>query len=291
MKEQPEPTLLCTCRCHERVNTFERALQFWANTVPRNSGVETRIVISPDRPTAGVQEVVDWWKDHPSVLGVCPAPVPVLSRDARPRWMPGHNAVVAFADRFDFEADWFMVADDDRWFYPGWEKVLYRMLREPISKVAAYYFGSIALWDRDEVGTPLYNVDAYHWAPLLGRYARGCRFREDRELAVVDETYDLIGAREFGPRSLTAPFYLVEYATASPQDREALFKEQARCGFRDNWTRRLIREPVLLTMAQIREKFPTVIDLVRYQQQRRGFASPLTEKDLYSAEPVEPFSY
>jgi len=280
MKENPEPKLLCMCRCHRRAKRLEMVLNFWASYVPM-AGVDTRLVISPDRATKAVWDVIAKFRDHPRVLGVCPAPVPVLSLDGQPNWMPGHNAVLEYADQFPFEPDWMVVADDDRIFEgSSWTRILEQMLREPLSKVAAYYFASIMLWDTTGPEDK-YSIDAYHWAPLLGRYEKGLRHREDMVLAVVKETHKLLGCGDFSRLGPTAPFYMLDFSGRTPKERRELFKYQAQRGFQDNWTRRLIHTPTVLTLGEIQDRFPTPIDLVNYQFRKRDVNKQLTMKDLY----------
>jgi len=63
------------------------------------------------------------------------------------------------------------------------------------------------------------------------------------------------------------PFYLLDYSCCQADERELLYKDYARAGKIDEYTRKYIEEPILMPLEQVLREYPTPDLFERFQKQ------------------------
>ncbi len=275
------PTLLCLIRCHARAGRLARVLYHWLEEIPA-LGVDTRAVVCPDRPSMNVLRVLEDWDAHPRLLGRVQSTAPMLSPEHGQLLMGRLNDMLDFADKQDFCPEWLVHANDDDLLDLG--ECRRDLLSEMLSRrdVAAYCCASRFPWGVSPKGEVLYNANAHHWAPHIGRYRRGDRHALTPHLQVVWQTWELMGRTDFGPNVLTAPFYLHDMSTYTEEMRLALYRAHANCGLLDVMTKQLVEDPLLLTAQDWKECFPTPAEALGFQWRHRRLSLTLPREKLYA---------
>jgi len=63
------------------------------------------------------------------------------------------------------------------------------------------------------------------------------------------------------------PFYLLDYGTADPAERERKFREYANAGKLSNYTKRYVQAPVLITVEEMKKRFSSPQDFSSLQHE------------------------
>lgn len=258
MADLARKSLLCLVRCHQRVASLAKVLDMAATTFPR-IGVPTWIVIAPDpRASEAVLDLVQDAADVYRNVMVVKPDLPVMSPQHGQRWIEQLNWM---CDRFDetgLLADWVVDLDDDQLWLPPCESSLASCLAD--DSVDAWR--SVTLYDWD--GYCSINLKQYHWSPTIGRYRRGARRHTGRVIEIPDFVQDSIDANP--SRQKTLPFYLLDVGTTDEQTRQRLYRDYARAGKLDPYTRRYIQAPNIMPLAKILADFPNPADFEQWQR-------------------------
>ena len=251
--------LLCLTRCYRRVAELENVLRLFVEFAPF-AGVKTFVVLAPDpRATPGVCAVVERYRNLPHVLVMSPS-VPVMSPEYGQKWITVLNEMCEMFDRTGNSARWVCDTDDDQMFSPGWMSLLPQCLED--ETVRAWRTVTLFLWNEEETHV---NVRQRHWGPSIGRYQMGARRHTGRVVEVMDFVQDAIDADHSLEKML--PFYLLDYSCCRADERELLYKDYARAGKIDEYTRKYIEEPILMPLEQVLLEYPTPDLFENYQKQ------------------------
>lgn len=259
--------LLCLTRCYRRAAELENVLRLFVELAPY-AGVKTFVVIAPDpRATPEVLEIVERYKNTPHVLVMSPS-VPVMSPEYGQKWITVLNEMCEMFDRTGNSARWVCDTDDDQGFSPGWMSWLPACLDDPVAW--AWRSVTLFLWNEKET---MVNAKQYHWGPSIGRYQMGARRHTGRVIEVPDFVQDAIDAAS--SKQKTLPFYLVDYSCCCKHARMQLYKDYARAGKIDPYTKRYISNPILIPLDTVYHDFP---DPAKYEEFQKGlFAQGLCD--------------
>lgn len=255
-----EYDLFCRLRVHARPALTDKALDHLALRLPA-ANVSTFVVVCRDRTTPEVDAAIDKYRDLENVM-VMDAPVPVMTAKYGQRWIEVLNAMSDAFDAAGHTAHWSADTDDDVVFGPGWSSFreahsLYGCLHD--ESVVAWEAISLFVWD--DKGNV--NLRQYHWSPWLSRYHRGDRRLPSHDIRVSDRIQAYINDR---PQSLRIlPFYLLDYGTTDAKERETLYREYARAGKNDPYTRKYIQKPILRRLEEILVQYPRPADFKLWQ--------------------------
>lgn len=229
--------------CHKRAKSLDAALHQVLIEVPEKTGLSTRCVLMPDRVSEPVQQIVDHWASHPSVI-VRPPSLPILSPEHGQQWCRARNEGLEEIDRH-WIPRW--TADhNDEWLYgPGWEEHLAACLDN--DDVDAWIATSLFIWTED--GSDV-NVRQRHQSPLFGRHQFGWRRNPDLTNQVAQQIED---PRTAVHRDL--PFFLMDYGTTTQKERERVYRACANAGKEDDYTRRFVERPVLQPLKLVLEAY------------------------------------
>lgn len=258
MANLADVSLLCLVRCYQRVASLAKVLDMAAVTFPR-IGVPTWIMVAPDpRATPEVKQLIQDAADVYERVQIITPELPVMSPQHGQRWIEQLNWM---CDRFDeagLSADWVVDLDDDQLWLPPCEDTLAACLAD--ETVDAWR--SVTLYDWD--GYCSINTKQYHWSPTIGRYRPGARRHTGRVIEIPDFVQDTIDTHP--ERQKTLPFYLLDVGTTDAQTRQRLYRDYARAGKLDPYTRRYVEEPRLMPLAKILADFPNPADFECWQR-------------------------
>jgi hypothetical protein len=238
--------------CHNRPARLRRAVSQALWEMPDRAAVNSCVILVPDRPTPQVQDVVRSFTD-PNCL-VYPTPLPVMSPEHGQRWTQTRNWAMDQFDAAGHTARWLSNWDDDWVWGPGWGDPLAglpALLNQEY--VVSWEAVSLFVWARVE-GELQVNLLQHHRSPLIGRYEKGWRRDERLTNQIQDETKMLVAADPL--RQQLLPFYLMDCGTTTPEERRRLYNDYANAGKLDNYTRKYLREPVLMPLAKALAKKP-----------------------------------
>lgn len=228
---------------HKRPIALDIALKQMLITVPERTGLITRCVLMPDRVSPPVQQIVDHWAEHPSVV-IQPPSLPILSPEHGQQWCRARNEGLAEIDKYwipRWVCDW-----NDEWLLgPGWEEHLRPCLDS--EDVDAWIATSLFIWDSDQQDV---NMRQRHQSPLFGRHQPGWRRNPALTNQVARQIEDPAKATH---RHL--PFFLLDYGTTSLAERERVYKACCNAGKIDQYVNRFVEMPVLQPLQLVLEAY------------------------------------
>jgi len=256
------PDVVFFTRCHARHESLQAVLWQNCELVPDTTGVDTRVVILADRPTPRVQKVLDAWRDHPRVAAVGESECAVVSPQGGCRYIEAVNQLAEMSDDAGLTPRWIAVNDDDWLMGPGWAQHLKGVLDS--EEYLTWRAVALFKWDTRHI-----NVRQHHYSPFFTRYEPGWRWRIDMVLHIPDPIFERVEGHPELEGVL--PWYLIDVGTTTEEERQAHFRELARAGKVDDWTRRFIEPPRLMPLHDILQEFPRPEDFYRWQlTQLRG---------------------
>jgi hypothetical protein len=181
-----------------------------------------------------------------------------MSPEGGQRWTEARNWALERIDALWPDTEWVANWDDDWAAGPGAGR-----LGELLSTPEVYSWRAVSLFLWDEDGNV--NVRQRHNSPLFGRHRPG--WRRDPKLCnqIAQEVEAHVAAHPEAERYL--PFYLLDYGSICPEERQKLFNDYANAGKFDNYTLRYVTEPILKPLEEILEEFPNPLDYWNWQIQ------------------------
>lgn len=232
---------------HKRPFRLRRTLKFALDTIPKQTGVQTRVVLVEDRPSALTKNVIAKWRDHERVLHfVCP--FPIVSAEQGQLWTAARNLAALEMDRRGWEPEWVSNFDEDWEFGPGWSLHLRRCLENP--DAWSWRAVNLFLWDsRDRV-----NVRQRHDSPLFGRYRRG--WRRDPEMTNQTCVQVEQHVAQYPEAEQYLPFFLLDDGTLEIDERTRMFKAYMAAGKQCDFVRNYIRPPIVKPLDELLQMTP-----------------------------------
>lgn len=253
-------------RCHRRTWQLEGVLDQCLNSFPE-AGVESYVILMPDRPTEEVSQIVVKWQSNDRVIVVYPP-----EADGH-RWaktgMQGLNAGLSAMEEAGINPDWVHFRDDDEMLGIGWKTRLKKCLED--KDTLAWLAVSLYIWYDRENESPAVNINQLHYSPIFFRWVLGDRFPEDgRSTQVTSRIQQRILRNKYRKRTL--PFYLYDFGVTNytQQEREDMVKRMNEAGKDDGYTRAFVDEPVLVDLDKIIREDTPPLDMITYQLRRKG---------------------
>jgi len=253
-------------RCHNRTWQLEGTLNQCLLDMPKQ-GVNTQIVLMPDKPTPEVQHIVDTVKGQDRVHVVLPPPC------SEHRWaktgMEGLNVGMDYIDKCLPHTEIIHFRDDDEMLGIGWSSQLLKCLED--RDTLAWLAVSLYVWQDLEGEEPIVNLNQMHYSPIFFRYIKGDRFPTDgRSVQVTTQIQKRILRNKYRKRTL--PFYLYDYGVTNYtalQVKEMVGRMNA-AGKDDRYTKAFTDIPTLMELSYIlRENIPP-IEMIKTQLRKKG---------------------
>jgi hypothetical protein len=227
--------VLCALvRCHKRDKTLKIVLSELRRYGQVWPGVEVRIVVMADRPSAEVRSLLDA-SAGPDLL-VVKAPRPLVGPSGE-NFLHPLNVHLDAAERFVKKIDWCYLADDDRWLDPACaDEEIQDLLHD--RELGLLFARSIFFWDNPNT----FNAERHHVSPIMWRHSKGERWSGQRMIQAPDSLHDshiISGAIHH----LKSP--LLDYGSYTLFDRQDLYKVFTEAGKNDPYIDSLLSRPLI----------------------------------------------
>jgi len=231
----PEAKLVLAAlvRAHRRHKTLKIVLSELRRYAQVWPGVDVRIVVMADRPTAEVKTLLDS-SAGPDLL-VIPAPKPLVSA-AGENFLHPLNLQLDALEKWQKKVDWCYLADDDRWFDPACADAEIPALLHD-RDVGLLFSRSLFFWELPTV----YNAERHHVSPVMWRHCKGERWSGHRMIQAPDNIHDsyiIAGALHH----LKTP--LLDYGSFSLHERQELHAAFTEAGKHDPYIDSLLSRPL-----------------------------------------------
>lgn len=232
--------LLCLMLCQHRPARLDAALYQLLIEVPKRTGIQPRVILSPDRPTAPVKEVCQRWVLNPNVINK-PLPFPLVSQEEGAQWIRGRNWMLDQVEQQGWKPRWIFPFDDDWLMGPGWDVHLPQMLEA--EGVNSWAFVNLVLWDRvDSKGLDV-NTRQRHYSPILGRHQQGWRHDTTKTDFLTKQCTELGNVG-------TAPFFMLDYGSIVPEERRAMYRKYVKAGKLCPYVKNYVRPPTRRSLVE-----------------------------------------
>jgi hypothetical protein len=173
--------------------------------------------------------------------------LPVRSAEHGEQFTAARQQALDIIDQLKLRPDWIAFMDDDWELGPGWQDHLRDCLQQP--HMISWRGQVLFFWTPTKV-----NLRQHHCSPFFVRYKSGWRMKPDMILHIPEPAWELVQARP--ELEATLPFYILDRGTINEEERKALFRECARAGKLDAYTRAYIEPPNLLPVEEVLRRWP-----------------------------------
>lgn len=227
------------------------------------TGIDYRVILMPDRPTAGVQNVIRYHtKKHANHILVCNINDGCKGHRWAKTGMQGLNQGLKFMDEYNIRPRWVWFHDDDEVIPVKAKNKLVECLQD--EDTLAWVATSLYLWDSFRQA----NINIFHYSPIIFRYRPGDRFPEDGRSTQVTEQIQKRILRNIY-RKKTLPFFLYDLSAMTRKDRTAQIQRFKDSNKDDLYTRSFSEPPQVMSITDIEKSF-TPQAFAEFQARKKG---------------------